>query len=391
MKNSRRSQTTTTQKITVMLSSRCTDPVVCDDGTHTLSEFREKLKSQLERETLLGPGQKVFQVWINEDEGGSEQTLPVWETCMKQVRAADVVVVLYNGKSGWASEPGGIGICHAELRHALAASRQKVRIVQLGEPQKPGEDEAGERDRLFQEYVEREELPRELAKNGEDALKKCKRAVYRAVLEMTRLGARASRADGFRGDSLHWSELNFRERRAAMIEVLCDELLNRPGSLRKDGHVFLDFHGHQLLSLCHAVPAAMSIPAAREMLGQPFLEDYKFAKAIGERQAGPVHIIACHRSVTEAQAIRQLGFPDATVVTPPFGVYVADNVQKIQLVFITNCRDETATREGVQRFFAWLRQTGEGEDFARRAAARRRIVAAILREAPPDSAQLGPT
>jgi hypothetical protein len=64
-----------------------------------------------------------------------------------------------------------------------------------------------------------------------------------------------------------------------------------------------------------------------------------------------VHVIACHKGVTENQAVGLLGFPDATIVTPAFGVYVADNVQKIQLILLANCRDESSTRYAVQRFF----------------------------------------
>jgi hypothetical protein len=85
--------------------------------------------------------------------------------------------------------------------------------------------------------------------------------------------------------------------------------------------------------------------------------------------------------VTESQAARQLGFPDATIVAPPFGVYVADDVQKIQLVFIANCRDETATRQGVQRVFDWLEQSGEYARLSARAASRAKIVRAIAKEA----------
>jgi ABC-type dipeptide/oligopeptide/nickel transport system ATPase component len=58
---------------------------------------------------------------------------------------------------------------------------------------------------------------------------------------------------------------------------------------------------------------------------------------------GESGLIACHKTVTEAQALRLLGFPDATVVSAPFGVYVADDVQKIQMILIANCRDETTT------------------------------------------------
>lgn len=120
--------------------------------------------------------------------------------------------------------------------------------------------------------------------------------------------------------------------------------------------------------------------AARELVGQPFLRDHLWMQSLPKSVGGPVHVITCHRGVTEAQALRQLGFPDALVVSGPFGVYVADEVQKIQLAFIANCRDETTTRHGVQLFLQWLEQQGEDRDLARRAASRRRICDHIAKE-----------
>ena len=58
----------------------------------------------------------------------------------------------------------------------------------------------------------------------------------------------------------------------------------------------------------------------------------------------------------------------------------ADNVQKIQLVFLANCRDPTTTAYQVQRFFDWIDQVGEGPMLVRRAASRARIVRAISSE-----------
>jgi hypothetical protein len=124
----------------------------------------------------------------------------------------------------------------------------------------------------------------------------------------------------------------------------------------------------------------MTVAAAREMVGQPSLRDHALADAVKGKRGGPVHLIACHRSITESQASRHLGFPDATVVSTSFGVYVADNIQKIQVVFIANCRDETSTRQGVQRVFDWLEQSGEGVLLRDRALSRARIVRAIAKE-----------
>jgi hypothetical protein len=76
-----------------------------------------------------------------------------------------------------------------------------------------------------------------------------------------------------------------------------------------------------------------------------------------------------------------LGFPDATVVAAPFGIYVADDVQKVQFVLLSNCRDETATRHALQRFIEWLDVAGEAADLVERARSRKRIVLAIAKEA----------
>lgn len=78
---------------------------------------------------------------------------------------------------------------------------------------------------------------------------------------------------------------------------------------------------------------------------------------------GPVHLIACHRGATESQSLKHLGFPDATAASTHSWVYVADKVQRIQIPFLANCRDETTTNLALSA----------------RAAARSRIVRAIAR------------
>ena len=75
-----------------------------------------------------------------------------------------------------------------------------------------------------------------------------------------------------------------------------------------------------------------------------------------------------------------LGFPDATIVSGSFGVYVADNIQKIQLCLISNCRDAASTKHGLQKLFEWLERTGENELLAKRALSRAKILKAIAEE-----------
>jgi hypothetical protein len=75
-----------------------------------------------------------------------------------------------------------------------------------------------------------------------------------------------------------------------------------------------------------------------------------------------------------------LGFPDATVVPAPFGVYVIDPIQAIQLVLIANCSDEHATRLAVQRFMEWLPQSGQLSILVQTAKKRKEIVTLLARK-----------
>jgi hypothetical protein len=129
--------------------------------------------------------------------------------------------------------------------------------------------------------------------------------------------------------------------------------------------------------VCDSVPAGMSVARAREMVGQPFLKDHQKVLLLQKKVIGPVHFIACQKSVTESQSMNLLGFPDAAIVSAPFGIYLADNVQKIQIVLIKECRDPTTTNLGLQRFMARLRQTGEETLLVQRAKARTKIVKAV--------------
>ena len=67
-------------------------------------------------------------------------------------------------------------------------------------------------------------------------------------------------------------------------------------------------------------------------------------------------------------------------MTGPFGIYVSDEVQKVQFVFLAQCRDETQTRHALQRFLEWLEQTGEDDRLARRATSRTKIIKVIAKE-----------
>ena len=208
-------------------------------------------------------------------------------------------------------------------------------------------------------------------------------ALVEVVTVQSRVGGSVLRKDAFAlGQALEWAKLDFATRSAAMRAACASALRNlasppRAGEYSSDDVAVPVTIGTERVLFCvHAIPAATSVAAARELVGKPHLSDHaRYREDV--KTIGPVHIIACYKSATERQATDLLGFPDATVLPTTFGVFLADEVQKIQVVFLANCRDETSVAFAVQRFMEWLVRAGEDGTLLVRARARRRIVKAI--------------
>lgn len=369
----------TSRKLRVMISSRCVDLFPGPGGT-PLTDVRRELKKSIEAEKLLGA--KAFEVWINEDAEALDHSKDSWDACLKQVQDCDVLIVLYNGHAGWAKAAGDIGICHAEYMEGLSTSRSKVRLIELPACAAATDVDQTDRNDRFKLFKDSESpfrggvAPQEVPALVNEVHK----ALVDAVLAQAREGGKGTgtlRSD--LGAALEWNRLDFAGRRDVMRQVVGDALGQRTGSQKTKFGVVLPIDHKPTLIKVDAVPAAFTIAAAREPIGRPHLQDHLSAHAL-QKVGGPVHLIACHRSVTETQATNLLGFPDATVVSSPFGIYVADEIQKMQFVFLANCRDPSQTRHAVQRFLDWLEQSGEGKYLAERAQARARIVKAIAQE-----------
>jgi hypothetical protein len=364
----------------VMISSRCRDNFPAKGG-RALSEIRKDLKEEIESLRLFG--RQVFEIWINEAQDPQGGKWDSWEVCLQAVRDCDILLVLSNGNAGWAKGGGDVGICHAEMMTGLNQAPGKVRMIDLGKvPIR--KTASGRRNKRFQEYIERRNLFQGSASNEAELRGQVHKALTGALISLAQAGVReSSRGNTDYGDAMSWIRMNFEAREQAMRKVLRASILARKGSRRAGDNVVARIGGKPVLLVTHAIPAALTVGPAKEMVGQPFLRDHKFYKALQkERCGGPIHVIACQKAATEAQAIKLLGFPDATVVTTPFGVFVADNIQKVQFAFIVNCHDETTTRHGIQRFFEWLAQSGEDKLAGIRARERTKIVKAIVSASP---------
>lgn len=370
-------------KLRVMISSRC-ETSFPKNGGRKLSAIRMDLKESIEKMEIAG--RRVFEVWINETTPPQGGTWDSWEVCIQAAKDCDILLVVSNGDAGWAANGGEVGICHVELMTGLSHAPAKVRLIALPSVSIT-DDEAGLRNRRFQEEVARQSLFRGGTVSDEATLTlRVHEALHDAVVALAQAGVADSAKGRYHsGAALDWSRLDFQARRDQMVMVVRDALLARVGSRETNGYVVLRLANMSVLVDVHAVPAALTVGPAREMLGQPFLRDYTLANMLGQDVGGPMHIIACQKTATESQAVKLLGFPDATIVAAPFGIFVADPVQKVQFAFITNCRDEASTRHGVQRFFEWLGQTNEDANVAVRAGARAHIVRAVAEVQAPTS------
>jgi hypothetical protein len=368
-------------KLRVMLSSRNNDSFPSGAVT-TLSDIRRDLKTEIEAMEIAG--RKAFEVWINEETDPQGGTWDSWDVCIEAVKDCDILIVVSNGNAGWADSSGAVGICHAEMMTGLSFAPAKVRLVVVDNIPIT-KDDAGKRNARFQEELAKQSIFRGGTVASVAELKKrVTEALHDAVISLAQAGVRdAARGKFHSGAALDWSRLDFSSRQKEMVRVLREALLARIGSTEDSGQVFVKMNAREILVEPHAIPAALSVAPARELVGQPFLRDHLLAAHLTGKRGGPLHVIACHKTATESQAAKLLGFPDATIIAAPFGIFVADPIQKVQFAFIINCRDEANTRHGLQRFIEWLNQTGEDARVADRALARARIVGAIAKEAKP--------
>ncbi len=241
-----------------------------------------------------------------------------------------------------------------------------------------------ERNLAFKEFLDEKKLFRGSVRpqNEDELVDYVKLTLLDTLIKLSHSGVgEAHRGSGPSGEALEWSRLQFTQRQRTMEQALRGAILSRANAHDTDGHIFVTTHDVDVLLTLNAVPDSLTVPEAMELVGRPFLRDHLVASALSGQRGGPVHVIACFKNATEPQARRLLGFPDATVVSAPFGVWVADSVQNVQFAFITACNDEQNTKFGVQKLFEWLEHSGEDLLLAKRAQSRARIVQVIAKEA----------
>lgn len=360
-------------RLRVMFSSRALSTVF---GGEALTDLRRELKAQIEG-IRVGEHQP-FEAWIHEDDPAPAGKT-ILEGSLAEIAKADIVLVLYTGEAGSADGGSELGICHAELLEALTHRRDVVSVISL-EPTLPATEE---RDKLFQDFVATRRLIHTRVNDRDALFAAALRLVLQRAVELAKRGARPTGRRVDQGAALDWARLDLPSRAERMRAALVAAL---DGEVAEEGVVLSDLGlsglapARLLLLRIEAIPAALGVAAARERVGQPFYQDYEYAALLKEADAdGPLHVIACHRGVTESQALKLLGTSNAVAVASEFGVFTAEDVMQTQLVLLSHCVEEGAVRLGLRRFREWLEREGEAANLLRRARARRGIVEAIAR------------
>lgn len=368
-------------KVRVMISSRSNSTVF--NPPVSLKKLRRTLKKFIVQKLKISE-EPLFEVWICEDDTG-DGIDSWWETSKKEIRQADLVLVLYTGEAGTRIVKGGIGICHAELYEALKYSREKLLpIISLGDVTQ----RAGSQDKEFQTYVQNLEHWPNSPGNEDDLLKLCSEIIRKKLATLTKRAVRRRLGTSFdMGNALDWSKFDFATRKQKIETVLFNFLVDMggkkvAGEWESGARTAVTVIDKSLVLWCvHAIPAATSIAAARELVGQPFVRDHLFVPLLKKsRSVGPLHLIGCHKSITESQALKVRGIADCTIVKTDFGIYLADSIQKIQIIFLANCRDLTATQSAITEMFQWFEQSDEKVDIVKRARSRKKILTAIAKE-----------
>lgn len=191
------------------------------DGT-TMRELRDDLKKRITAVEPPSADERLFDAFVNEGEAALAGDGDVERHCREQIRKADIVLVLYNGSAGWASQALE-GICHIELRAAMETAPHKVRIIRLPLTRKPTAA-----DKRFREYAEAQRpfATDQAYDTTEDIAEQCLNALRTAIVTMVseRAPEGSLRAARSHGHAFSWARLSMIDRARKMRQAAVDAL-----------------------------------------------------------------------------------------------------------------------------------------------------------------------
>lgn len=366
------------KKIKLMISSRCSDLISIGKDEITFTDLRDYVLTELEKETFLGD--PIFDVVISEKiiEPADDTS---WNKCLKEIVESDIILVWFTGHEGYKDKGKSIGICFAEYIEALQSNPSKVYILDfrklklLFADKTEIEDNVKSKSEFALEvskkdkWLQKTEISKctSLATLKKEVKKKCYEITRAGITNFVLTGSQTLRQLNHKfGEGLQWSKLNYRFRQEAIkhyLERAIIKFLAEP-----------DFVQLQNACILHALPDAMSVAEARELVGRPYLKDLEHLTI---KSIGPVHFIGVYKNATESQLRDVIGHQDVAIIQESFGFYVWDLINHVQLVYITNCKDPEVTTLRTQEFFTWLRLHSETNYVIDRATRRLEILKVI--------------
>lgn len=358
------------RKIKIFLSSKVT-PVFenIDVKDYSLEKLRKFIKSEFESVEFLG--EKIFSIITNEEGFESSFTADAFDTCIKNIKNCDLIIILYNGDAGWApdGDDKANGICHEEFLTAVQDLPSMTKGINISSYFKNinYKDDQKARNKKFEEdlnsYYRFIEFSTSKTKNEIELFIKNLISGYikTAIDSAFKAQKEVDAVKTIFGKTLDWTKLTYIQR---SIEI-------KSHSEKSFNSIFND-------TICkfHAIPDNMSISDARNEMGRPFLYEHELLTSTNLK-IGVIHFVSVYGTCTEAQIKNLIGFPDLTIIKGSFGYYCWVQSTQLQLFFITKCINPSIFGTRKSQIENWLKSTKEKNNIIKRAAARFSILKAI--------------
>lgn len=358
-------------KIKIFLSSRVI-PVFenIDVLDYTLEKLRKFIKTEFESIKFLD--EKIFSIVTNEEGFESSFTSDAFDTCIKNIKKCDLIIILYNGDAGWAPKNDKIvnGICHEEFITAVQDLPSMTKGINISSYFKNVvyEKDQKARNNKFEEdlnnYQRFFEVPTVKTKGEiESFVKKLISGYLKTAIDSAfKAQKEVDAVKTIFGKTLDWTKLTYKQR---SIEINSNSEKS-----------FVSIFNNTICNF-HAIPDNMSISDARNGMGRPFLYEHEQLSS-SILKSGVIHFVSVYGTCTETQIKNLIGFPDLTIIKGSFGFYCWVQSTQIQLFFITKCINPSLFGTRKSQIENWLKSTKEKNNIIKRAKARFSILTAIV-------------
>jgi hypothetical protein len=343
---------------------RVGSPILANVGGATGKPISlEHVRTEIEAQLTEGIGKQLVEVRRNDNQPAQTDQATL-DLCEGWARSSDLVLAIVNGEAGSVA-PNGLGICHAELIAAAADTPSKLLLIRTDQAQpnfKRPENRAFATD--FNALWGNWQKFGGKGTTAPQIVGASVRAVVAAIQRTTTLSVGTWRQrPSIAGQQLDWASKPYSQRARTLVDGLLNLMREPlPGTTVLDVKgagipaLIVTAAGTSLVLTVSAAPDGFGVPDARQHVGYPFRQDATILKASragkgGAQAAGPLHIVGVFKNVTEAQIRAHIGNADIAILPFRFGYLAHDEIQSIQVAYLTRLSDASA----IQRAIAELR------------------------------------